>query len=196
MERTLGPRRSSCLWFQLFSVEMRSFLPHRESDGRHLPRQRETSHRRLHPFAEQALVEITEPSLSAAGPGGRTLKDGLHIMIVVLIEPAQRRWFLGTLQLSTHVPVLRTVAGVDRQSAVRPQLPLGAEAMWGLDQRDQQSGAHRTDRRNLPQQFRGPMFPALSQQIPPHGLTQRSQSIELLVEELGPPAHPSFPNPL
>jgi hypothetical protein len=26
-ERTLGPRHSSCLWFQLFSVEMRSFLP-------------------------------------------------------------------------------------------------------------------------------------------------------------------------
>src|SRR6516162_7125716 len=110
---------------------MCSFLPDRESDGRHLPRQRETSHRRLHPFAEQALVEITEPSLSAAGPGGRTLKDGLHIMIVVLIEPAQRLWFLGTLQLSTHVPVLRTVAGVDRQSAVGPQLPLGAEA-WGV----------------------------------------------------------------
>jgi len=27
MERTLCPRRSSCLRFQLFSVEMRSFLP-------------------------------------------------------------------------------------------------------------------------------------------------------------------------
>jgi hypothetical protein len=93
-------------------------------------------------------------------------------MIVVLIEPAQLRWFLGTLQLSTHVLVLRTVAGVDRQSAVRPQLPLGTEAMRGLDQR-QQSGANRTDRRNLPQPFRGPMFPALRQQIPPYGLTQR-----------------------
>ena len=28
MERTLYPRRSSCLRFQLFSVEMCSFLPH------------------------------------------------------------------------------------------------------------------------------------------------------------------------
>ncbi len=27
MERTLGPRRSSCLLFQLFSVEMCSLLP-------------------------------------------------------------------------------------------------------------------------------------------------------------------------
>ena len=123
-------------------------------------------------------------------------KDGLHIMLVVLIAPAQLLWLLGTLQLSTHVPVLRTVARVDRQSAVPPQLPLAAEAMRGLDQCDQPSSANRTDRRNLPQQFRGPMFPALRQQIPPHGLTQRSQSIELLVEELGPLAHPSFPNPV
>jgi hypothetical protein len=68
--------------------------------------------------------------------------------------------------------------------------------MRGLDQCNQQSSANRTDVRNLPQQFRGAMFPALSQQIPPHGLTQRSQSIELLVEKLGPPAHPSFPNPV
>ena len=130
---------------------MCSFLPDRESDGRHLPRQRETSHRRLHPFAEQALVEITEPSLSAAGPGGRTLKDGLHIMIVVLIEPTQLLGFLSTLQRSGHVPVLPTVARVDRQTAVRPQLPLAAEAMRSLDQRHQQSGANRTDRRNLAQ---------------------------------------------
>src|SRR5579864_8351060 len=27
MERTLGPKRSSCLWLQLFGVEMCSFLP-------------------------------------------------------------------------------------------------------------------------------------------------------------------------
>jgi len=26
-ERTLGPKRSSCLWLQLFGVEMCSFLP-------------------------------------------------------------------------------------------------------------------------------------------------------------------------
>src|SRR5215469_9624696 len=192
MEWTLGPRRSSCLWFQLFSVEMCSFLPDRESDGRHLSRQRETSHRRLHPLAEQALVEIAERSLPAAGHGRRTLEDGLHIMIVVRIEPTKLLWFLGTLQLSTHVPVLRTVARVDRQSAVRPQLPLAAEAMRGLDQGHQQRGPDRTDVRNLAQQFRGTMFSAFGQQIPSHSLAQRSHPIELLVEELGPPAHPGF----
>jgi hypothetical protein len=45
---------------------MRSFLPDRESDRRHLSRQGEASHRRLHPFPEQALVEIAERSLPAA----------------------------------------------------------------------------------------------------------------------------------
>src|SRR5271165_250229 len=155
---------------------MCSFLPDRQSDRRYLPRQSEASHRRLHPLAEQALVEIAERSLPAAGHGGRTLKDGLHIMIVVLIEPTQLLWFLSTLQLSGHVPVLRTVARVDRQTAVGPQLPLAAEAMRGLDQRHQQSGANRTDRRNLPQQFRGAMFPALGQQIPPYFSAQRPLS--------------------
>ena len=111
---------------------MRSFLPDRQSDGGHLPSQREPSHRRLHLFAEQALVEIAEWSLPTAGHRGRTLKDGLHIMIVVLIEPAQLLWFLATLQLSGYVAVLRTVVRLDRQTAVGPQLPLATEAMRGL----------------------------------------------------------------
>jgi predicted nucleic acid-binding protein len=65
----LSPRRSSCLWFQLFWVEMRSFLPQDESDRRNLSRQGEPSHCRSHPLGEQALVEIVEWSLSAAGHG-------------------------------------------------------------------------------------------------------------------------------
>src|ERR1035437_2392139 len=136
MERTLGPRRSSCLRFQLFSVEMCSFLPDDESDRRNLSRQGEASHRRLHAFREQALVEIVERSLAAAGHTSRTLEDGFHIMIMILIEPTQLLWFLGTLQLSSHVTVLRAVARLDRETAVGPQLPLGAETMRGLDQRD------------------------------------------------------------
>jgi len=123
-----------------------------------------------------------------------TLEDGLHIMIMILIEPTNLLWFLGTLQLSGHVTVLRTVARLDRQTAVGPKLPLGAEPVRGLDQRDQQSSPNRTDVRNLAQQFRGAMFSALGQQISPHRLAQRSQSIELLVEELSPPAHAGFPD--
>src|ERR1019366_4532552 len=86
---------------------------------------------------EQALVEIVERSLPAAGHSGRTLEDGLHIMIVILIEPTNLLWFLGTLQLSGHVTVLCTVACLDRQTAVGPKLTLGTEPVRGLDQRDQ-----------------------------------------------------------
>src|SRR6266853_152050 len=114
MERTLCPRRSSCLWFQLFSVEMRSFLPDDQNDGCDLSRQRKASHRRPHTFGEQSLVEIVERSLPAAGHGRRILEDGLHIMIMILIEPTNLLWFLGTLQLSGHVAILRTVARLDR----------------------------------------------------------------------------------
>ena len=65
---------------------MCSFLPDGESDRRNLSRQGEASHRRLHALREQALVEIVERSLPAAGHGCRTFEDGFHIMIVILIR--------------------------------------------------------------------------------------------------------------
>ena len=120
MERTLGPRRSSCLRFQLFRVEMCSFLPDDESDRRYLSRQGEASHRWLHTFREQALVEIVERSFAAAGHTRRTLEDGFHIVIMILIEPTQLLGFLGTLQLSGHVTVLRAVARLNRETAIGP----------------------------------------------------------------------------
>src|ERR1035437_4569581 len=104
MERTLGPRRSSCLRFQLFSVEMCSFLPDDESDRRNLSCQGEASHRRLHAFGEQALVEIVERSLPAAGHGRCTLEDGFHIMIVILIQPTNLLGLLRTMFTFTGIP--------------------------------------------------------------------------------------------
>ena len=130
---------------------MCSFLPQDESDRCNLSRQGESSHRWLHAFREQALVEIVERSLSAAGHRRRTLEDGFHIVIMILIEPTNLLGLLRTLQLSAHVTVLRTVARIDRQSAVCPQLSLAAKPMRGLDQRDQQSGSDGADRRNLAQ---------------------------------------------
>src|SRR6266567_5944096 len=81
---------------------MCSFLPKDESDRRNLSRQGEASHRWLHAFREQALVEVVERSLLAAGHTRRTLEDRFHVMIVILIEPTQLLWFLGTLQLSSQ----------------------------------------------------------------------------------------------
>ena len=87
MKRTFCPRHSSCLRFQLFRVEMRSFLPEGEGDGRDLSRQREASHGRLHTLAEQTLIEIVKRSLSAAGHSRRPFEDSFHIVIVISIEP-------------------------------------------------------------------------------------------------------------
>lgn len=49
-----------------------------------------------------------------------TLEDFFHLMIMVLIEPTQLLGFLGTLQLSSHVTVLRAAARLNRQTAVGP----------------------------------------------------------------------------
>ena len=158
MEWTLCPRRSSCLRFQLCSVEMGSFLPKCQSNGRDFACQGQTCHLWLHPLGQQTRVEIVERSLPTAGHGRRILEDGLHIMIMILIEPTNLLWFLGTLQLSAHVTVLRTVARIDRETTISPQLPLGAETMRGLDQRDEQRGSDRADPTMVLSETRGLQF--------------------------------------
>ena len=77
------------------SVEAHSFLPDQQSDGGDLARQREARHRRLHAFSDQAGVEIVEGTLGAASFGRGTFEDTLQIMIVVLVETAQRYGSLG-----------------------------------------------------------------------------------------------------
>src|SRR5258705_12385993 len=106
-------RYSSSLRFQLFCVETSSSLPKCQRNGRDLARQRQTSHLRLHPLGQQSQVEIVERSRTAAGPGGRTLEDLLHLMVVVLIETTELLGFLGALQLSTDKAELRTVVGLN-----------------------------------------------------------------------------------
>jgi len=82
-------------------------------------------------------------------------------MIVIPIQTTNLLWFFRPLQLSANKAVLRTVARLDPQPAVGPQLSFGAEPVRSLHQRQQARGANRTDAGNLPQQFRGLMFPAL-----------------------------------
>src|SRR5258707_11887188 len=85
-------RRSSCL-FQMFGVEIDSFLPDDQSDHCNLPRQGETSHRWPPPFGEQGLVKIAHRSGRGAGPHGRTLEDILEIVVVVIVQTTKLRWF-------------------------------------------------------------------------------------------------------
>src|ERR1700693_3094691 len=152
--KTLGDhlgsiRCSSCLRFQLFSVETFLLLPKCQSNGRDLARQCQTSHLRLHPIGQQSLVEIVERSRTTAGSGGRTLEDFFHLMVVVLIETTDLLRFFGTLHLSPNISVLRTVVGLNAQPTIGPQLPLAAEPVRGLHQRDQAGGSNRTDAGNL-----------------------------------------------
>ena len=115
-------------------------------------------------------------------------------MIVVVVEATKLNRFLAALQLSLHVAVLRTIAGLEPTTAVGPQLSLGSETKRSLDQRGHESSSNRTDRRNLSQQLCRAMFAALLHQISSYQSMQSSQGIELLVEELGPTPHPNFLN--
>src|ERR1700686_1975462 len=109
----LGSMRcSSCLRFQLFGVETFLLFPKCQGNGRDLARQCQTSHLRLHPLVQQTRVETVERSHATAGPGGRTLEDLFHLMVVISIQPTELLRFLGALQLSTHKTELRTVVGL------------------------------------------------------------------------------------
>ena len=148
----LCARRSSCLLFQLLCVETCSFLPKDQSDRRDLARQRETSHRRFHPFGKQSGVEILKGSRRGTGQGGRTLEDIFQIMVMVGVETTDGQQSVGTLELAMQETVLGTGSRRQGQTAVGPELPLGAEAMRRLDQSDQQSSPNRADAGNLSQQ--------------------------------------------
>src|SRR5229473_4585434 len=112
--KTLGDhlgsmRCSSCLRLQLFGVETFLLFPKCQSNGRDLARQGQTRHLRLHALGQQSRVEIVERSRTTAGPGGRTLEDLFHLMVVVLIETTELLGFPGALQLSADIAVLGTV---------------------------------------------------------------------------------------
>ena len=113
-------------------------------------------------------------------------------MVVISIQPTNLLGFLGALQLSTHKAVLRTVVGLNAQPTVGPELSLAAKPVRGLHQPDQTGGSNRTDAGNLAQQFRGFMFSALRQKLGSHLSPQGLQSVQLLIEQLRPAAHPGL----
>ena len=106
-------------------------------------------------------TRVTDPP--TAGPGRGSLEDLFHFVVVVPIETTNLLQFFRALQLSVHVAILRTVAALNAQPTVGPELPLATEAVRCLHQGEQAGGPNRTDAGYLPQQFRGFMFPALRQ---------------------------------
>src|SRR6266852_5401849 len=144
--KTLGDhlgsiRCSSCLRLQLFGVETFLLFPKCQGNGCDLARQSQTRHLRLHALGQQTRVEIVERSPATAGPGGRTLEDFFHLMVVISIQTTNLLGFLSALQLSAHKAELRTVMGLNAQATVGPELPLAAKPVRSLHQRQQAGGS-------------------------------------------------------
>ena len=98
-----SPQRSSCLPLQLFRIETLPLLPHGQNDGRDLARYGQTS-------------ELPERAGSRTGPRGCALEQSLQLMIVILIQPAERRRSLGALQLTASRAVFPADPGSQRQT--------------------------------------------------------------------------------
>src|ERR1700686_2550565 len=179
--------------------EARSSLPHDQHDGGNLPGQGQTRHLRPNALGQQSGVELLKRTRFARSHDRRTLKQILQIVIAVSVQSANGDLFLRSLQLPVDSTVIGAAVCLDAKSAIRPQLPLGAETVRSLQNAKQYGCPDRTDRRNLAERFPGRVFLAPRQQIPPYLLTYRPQRIELLVVKLGPPAYSRFrdlPEPL
>src|SRR5208282_5834930 len=100
------------------------------------------------------------------------LEDIFQIVVVVDVESANGQDLFGAFELTSDEAVFPAGVGLQRQATVGPELPLGAEAMWRLDQSNQQSCANGADRGNLLQQLGGVVFPAFAQQLSPGFLAQ------------------------
>src|ERR1700680_2883705 len=81
----------------MFGVEMNSFLPNQQSNGRDLARQREARHGWFHPSGHASLVEILKRSGGGSRSRGGTLEDILQIVIMVLVQSTNGQDFLGAL---------------------------------------------------------------------------------------------------
>src|SRR6202043_2503255 len=116
----LGPRHSSCLWFQMLDVEAHSSLPHNQCDGGNLPGQGETRHLRPDALAQQSGVELLKRTGFARCHERRTLKPILQIVITVAVQSANGARFLHSFELSIDTPVIGAALRLDAKSAVRP----------------------------------------------------------------------------
>jgi len=90
-------------------------------------------------------------------------------------------------------PVIGAALGLYAISAVRPELPLGAETVRGLQNAKQHGRPDPTDPRNLTELFPGLVFLTFLQQLAPNFPTQCSQGIQLLAVKLRPAPQVLFP---
>ena len=72
-----------------------------------------------------------------------------QFLIVVLVETTYADALTIPLQLPTNVAILAAVMRLDGETAIGPELALGAKAVWCPQQCHQQSCPNRTNGRNL-----------------------------------------------
>ena len=106
---------------------------------------------RLHASGDAGLVKVLERSHGRGGSRRCTLEDIFQIMIMIFVQSADGHSFLGAFQLTANEAIFPAGVRPQRQSTVGPELSLCPEAIGGLHQSDQQSGADGADRGNLPQ---------------------------------------------
>src|SRR5512140_2956604 len=86
-------RRSSCLLFQMFGVETRSFLPYDQSNGCNLACQGQTRHGGLHPFGNESLVELLKGPSTVMARMAAPLKMFLTSWLWFLFSPRTAKTF-------------------------------------------------------------------------------------------------------
>src|SRR5271154_6911407 len=156
----------------MFGVEMHSFLPDDQGDGCDLACQSQTRHLRTDSLSHQRIIKLLKRPRLGSGHGGGTLVEILEIMIVISVQPTNGRWLLRTPELPLDVTILGAAVRLNPKPAISPQLSLGTETMWCLNQSNQQSRPDRPDERNLPQQFPHIVLLGLGEQLPPYLLAQ------------------------
>jgi hypothetical protein len=112
VRKKFSSQRSSCLYLQMFRIETHSFLPNQQSDRSNLARQSKPCHVRLHSPRHASFVEILKRSAVGCRPSGRALEDVFQIMIVVAVQSADGRDFLGTLELSALETIFTAGVGL------------------------------------------------------------------------------------
>src|SRR5882762_10296850 len=83
----LGPRHSSCLWFQMLGVEAHSSLPHDQNDRGNLPGQSQTRHFRPHALSQQLRIKLREGTGLGRGDDRRSLENIFQIVVVIAVQP-------------------------------------------------------------------------------------------------------------
>src|ERR1700726_4064088 len=116
----------------MLGVQVPSSLPHDQYDGGNFPGQGQTRHLRPDALGQQSGVELPKRTRLVRGHDRRALKQIFQIVIVVSVQSADRALLLRSLQLPVHTTVISAALGLDAKTAVGPQLPLGAETVWGL----------------------------------------------------------------